>query len=249
MGSGFTYFNGIGCTVAPPYVLDSNSASYILSACPNDSRVYLGAYTNTSRSSPSLNLWQAVISVPAYSVPPDVPQPGTTYTLETLDNEFEQRSVQLGTRIWNVHTIADGTATPRWYEFDTGANSLVADGIWYATTTSSDWRPSIVMNGSGQTFGTWMSVDVPNKTNVAIHYIGGSGDSAGSGGGSVLYTSSQPLTGQTANGRDRDGDYSYITLDPSSYGSCAAYERAWLEGEDTSSANEWGTRLGLVGNC
>lgn len=249
-GTGFTFWGGSGCTIAPPYVLDNNPNTYLLVACPNDSRVYLGVLTNTSRSNASHLFWQAVIPVPAYSVAPDAPQPGVDYALETGDNEFEQRSVQFGSRIWNVHSILDGTATPRWYEFDTGANTLVADGIWFASGTSSDWHPSIVMNTIGETFGTWMSVDATNNLNLSLHFNGGSGDSAGSGAGGTLVTSTQPLLGQTfPPPRHRAGDYSYIALDPSVYTGCSANRRAWLEGEITAGFNLWGTQIGQVGNC
>jgi hypothetical protein len=250
MGTGFTFWGGSGCTIAPPYVLDNNPNTYLLVACPNDVQVYLGVLTNTSRSNASHLFWQAVIPVPGYSVAPDAPQPGVDYALETGDNEFEQRSVQLGSRIWNVHTILDGTATPRWYEFDTGSNTLVADGIWYASITSSDWHPSIVMNTAGETFGTWMSVDAPGNLNLSLHFNGGSGDNAGSGGGGTLFTSTQALLGQTFPApRHRAGDFSYIALDPSAYTGCSANRRAWLEGEITAGLNLWGTRIGRVGNC
>jgi hypothetical protein len=249
-GTGFTFFGGSGCTIAPPYVLDNNTTTYLLVACPNDSRVFLGAMTNTSRSNPNVVFWQAVIPVPAYAIAADAPQPGVDYALETGDNEFEQRSVQFGNRIWNVHTVAVGTATPRWYEFDTSSNTLVADGIWFASGTSSDWHPSIVMNTAGETFGTWMSVDAPRNLNLSLHFNGGTGDSAGSGGGGTLFTSAQALTGQTfPPPRHRAGDYSYIALDPSSYPGCAANRRAWLEGEVTAGSNLWGARIGRIGNC
>jgi hypothetical protein len=250
-GTSFTAFGGIGCNVAPPYVLDNNNTAYLLSACVNDNKVFLGAMTNTSRSNPSLKLWQARIPVTKYTMAPDAPQPGVDYALETGTNEFEQRSIQLGSRIWNVHTIAIvGTAAPRWYEFDPVSNTLVASGLWFASQTSSDWHPSIVMNTAGETFGTWMSVDARSGLNLSLHYNGGSEDSAGVGAGGTLFTSTQPLTGQTfPDNRHRAGDYSYIALDPSSYPGCDANRRAWLEGEVTAGINLWGTRIGRIGNC
>lgn len=249
-GTNFTIFGGIGCTVAPPLVLDNNVTSYIVTACPNDNKVYLGAMTNTSRATPKLVLWQALIPVPAYTVTPDAAQPGVSYALETGSNEFENRSIQLGSSLWNVHTVRVGTATPRWYKFDTVANKLVSNGIWFSTGTSSDWHPSITANLFGEVFGTWMSVDAPLNRNLSLHYISGSGNSAGSGSGNTLVTSTQPLTGQTfPAGRNRAGDYSYIALDPSAYGTCAATRRTWLEGEITFAANLWGTWIAEVGNC
>jgi hypothetical protein len=251
-------FGGSGCTVAPPYVLDNHGPTFTLVACPNDNKVYLGAMTNTGLSNVALNQWQATIPVAAYTVPPCAPQPGVDYCLETsLDNRFENRSTQIGTRIWNVNVVKAGTATPQWYEFDTGSNTLVNSDIWYATVTSSDWRPSIVVNtvgatGSsptGETFGTWMSVDSANNLNLQLRAIGGSFDNAGNGGGiTVGPASTQPLTNQTIEGRNRTGDYSYISLFPAAVGSCLANEFAILEGE-VSLGTTWGTRIGIVKHC
>jgi hypothetical protein len=263
-GFGVPVFGGSGCTVAPPYVLDNHGPSFTLVACPNDNGIYLGAMTNTGLSNVALTQWQAKIAVTAYTSPPCAPQPGVNYCLETGDARFENRSLQVGTRIWNVHTITVGTATPRYYEFDTSSNTWLTTGgnIWFASGTSSDWHPSIVANtvgvsGSaqvGETFGTWMSVDANNNLNLQLRAIGGPGDtvspaSAGFGAGiPVGAASAQPLTNQTVNGRFRSGDYSYISLYPGSVGSCLANEFAVLEGEVSLGTN-WGTRLGIVRHC
>jgi hypothetical protein len=249
-------FGGSGCTVAPPYVLDNGGPSYTLVACPNDNGVFLGPMFNSGLSNVSVTHWQAKVPVAAYSLPPCAPQPGVNYCLETGFNDFENRSAQIGNRIWNVHTItAAGLPTPRWYEFNTGTNTLVGSDVWFASGTSSDWRPSIVVNGvgatgsspTGETFGTWMSVDATN--NLQLRAIGGSFDNAGSGAGIAVGPASvQPLTNQTFNGRNRTGDYSYISLYPGSAFGCAANEFAILEGE-VSLGTIWGTRIGIVKHC
>jgi hypothetical protein len=259
LGTGFPIFGGSACTIAPPYVLDNGGPSYTLVACPDDNGVFLGPIFNSGLSNVSVTHWQAKVPVPAYSDPPCAPQPGVSYCLETGgNNRFENRSAQIGNRIWNVHVLlAGGTATPRWYEFNTGNNTLVGSGIWFASGTSSDWRPSIVVNGvgatgsspTGETFGTWMSVDATNNLNLQLRAIGGSFDFAGSGPGiAVGPASAQPLTNQTFQGRNRTGDYSYISLFPGPFGSCAANEIGILEGEVSLGPN-WGTRLGIVKHC
>jgi hypothetical protein len=262
-GFGIPVFGGSGCTVAPPYVLDNHGPSYTLVACPNDNGIYLGPMTNSGLSNVSVTHWQAKVPVSAYNAPPCAPQPGVNYCLDTSDARFENRSLQVGTRIWNVHTITDVTATPRYYEFDTSSNTLLTTGssIWFASGTSSDFHPSIVANtvgvsGSaqvGETFGTWMSVDATNNLNLQLRAIGGPGDtvsppSAGSGAGiAVGPASAQPLTNQTFNG-NRTGDYSYISLYPGPVGPCLANEFAILEGEVSLGTN-WGTRVGIVKHC
>jgi hypothetical protein len=257
-------FGGSGCTIAPPYVLDNHGPSYTLVACGNDNGIYLGAMTNTGLSNVGLNQWQAKVAVAAaWSVPPCAPQPGVNYCLETtLDNAFENRSLQVGDRIWNVHTeTASGVPTPRYYEINTSSNTIANDqttNYWFATATSSDWHPSIVANTvgatsspTGQTFGTWMSVDSANNVNLNLHAIGGTGDFAGEFGGvQVGPASATALTNQTfPDSRHRSGDYSYISLFPGPVGACQANEFAILEGEVAFNLTNWGTRVGIVKHC
>jgi hypothetical protein len=257
-GWGSGVFGGSGCTVAPPYVLDNGSPSYELVACPNDSGVYLGPVLNSGLSNMSVQHWQAKVAVGAYTVPPCAPQPGVSYCLDTSDNRFENRSAQIGNRIWNVHTVTFGTANPRWYEFNTATSTLVASNFWYRTGSSSDWHPSIVVNGvgavspnpTGETFGTWMSVDSANNRNLSLRAIGGSFDNAGGGTGGIDVgpPSATALTDQTYNG-NRSGDYSYISLYPAAAGACAANEWALLEGEVAFNLTNWGTRVAIVKHC
>jgi hypothetical protein len=261
-GFGVPLFGGSGCTVAPPYVLDNHGPTFTLVACPGDNGIFLGAMTNTGLSNVALTQWQAKIPVTAYTVPPCAPQPGVNYCLDTGDSRFENRSLQVGTRILNVHDVTVGTATPRWYEFDTSTNTLLGSGIWFVTGTSTDWHASIVANqvgvtGSqvvGETFGTWMSVDSANNLNIQLRAIGGPGDtvsppSAGVGAGiAVGPASATALTNQTFNG-NRSGDYSYISLYPGPVGSCLANEFAILEGEVAFNLTNWGTRVGIVKHC
>jgi hypothetical protein len=261
LGTGFPVFGGSGCTIAPPYVLDNGGPSYTLVTCPNDNGVYLGPIFNSGLSNVSVRHWQAKVPVTAYSLPPCAPQPGVDYCLETGFNQFENRSAQIGNRIWNVQTINTvGFAAPQWYEFETDNSTLVGSGLWFASGTSSDWRPSIVVNGVGATgssptgeiFGTWMSVDAANNSNLQLRAIGGSFDNAGGGAGiAVGPASAQPLTNQTVCNptcRNRSGDYSYISLFPAPAFGCAANEFAILEGE-VSLGTIWGTRLGIVKHC
>jgi len=114
-GQSFPVFGGSGCTIAPPYVLDDHGPSYTLVACPADNGVYLGPMYNTGLSNVSLTHWQAKVPVAAYTSPPCAPQPGVSYCLDTGDARFENRSAQIGNRIWNVHSITDVSDTTQCY--------------------------------------------------------------------------------------------------------------------------------------
>jgi hypothetical protein len=250
-GTSFNVFGGNPCRITPPYVLDQNVNSYFLTACPNDNKVTIKRMVNSSRLPPTYTA-QAAISVPAYTSPPTAPQPGVNYPLETsLSNAFENRTIQFGNNLWAVHTITDVSATPRWYHFNPSANTQLANGEWFRSGTSSDWRPHLTANLSGELFGTWMSVDSQNNVNLQVRYIGEQGNTtAGTGAGSLLAGSTQPLTGQTfPAGRNRTGDYSAAALEPTAIIGCAANRRAWIVGEKTASANVWGSQIGRIGFC
>jgi len=254
-GTSFLTFGDNACTVAPPYVLDENPQSFFLMACPNDNQVTVKAMANSSSTTPTLTT-QAVIPVAAYSLPPTAPQAGVDYPLETGFNQFENRSVQYADRLWNVHTVLANTATPRWYEFSTSSNSLLASSLWFATNTSSDWRPHLTANTLGEVFSTWMSNDAPRNVQLQVRMNGGQGASgsgvgtAGTGPGTALVTSSQALTGQTfPDDRHRTGDYGAAALDPSFVSGCGDNRQAFIVGETTAAADTWGSQIAQIGFC
>jgi hypothetical protein len=250
-GTGFAVFGGSGCTIAPPYVLDNNPNTYLLTACPNDNRLFVGVMTNSSRSNVSVFFWQWVIGVTGWTSAPTAPQPGVNYALETdTGNAFENRSYQLGNDLLNVHVITAGTATPKWYDINTASGTVTNSGLLFVNGTSSDWRPHLAVNGAGEVFSTWMSVDAANNVNLQFRFSGGQGFIAGGAPGTLLFQSTQPLTNQTfPAGRNRTGDYSAAALDPSSYGACGSTRRAYVVGETVFSAGNWGTQIARIGFC
>jgi hypothetical protein len=250
--------------VAPPYVLDDSGVDYLLAFCPGDNKVYIGSLTDTGLSNVNLFMWTAnTVSVfPFFGIPAQAPQPGVNYPLDTGDNRFENRSVQVGSRILNVATVnGDGFAAPAWFDFNIGASpfTLANAGFWAASGASSDWHPSINANTVGasfssplgEIFGTWMSTNVPGNVNLQLRAIGGTGDNVGTGPGIPVFTSPLPLTGQTdSKGIHRSGDYSYIAVYPAAALGCQAGEIGILEGETAAgTAGLWGTRIGIVKHC
>jgi hypothetical protein len=262
-----TFFGGSGCTVAPPYVLDDSGVDYLMAFCPGDNKVYIGSMTNTGLSNVSLHLWDNTVAVSDYGILANAPQPGTTYTLDTGDNRFENRSLQVGSRLLNTATVNGGgnNSAPAWYNFNIGVSphTLVAEAFWIASYTSYDWHPSINANtvaataGTplGEVFGTWMSTDVTAGVNVQLRAVGWIGDNPGPGQlafGIPVYTSTIPLTNQTdANGIHRTGNYSYIALYPAAALGCASPgEIGILDGETSGpAAGNWGTHIGIVKHC
>jgi hypothetical protein len=261
---GFTQFGGSGCTVAPPYVLDNNGVDYIMAFCPGDNKVYIGSLRDTGLTTASINLWDNTVNLAYYGLPPNAPQPGVNYPLDTGDNRFENRSLQVGGRLLNAATIGNsGPATASWYNFDISVSphTLAGNSLWFANgNTSSDWHPAINANTVGapagtplgEIFGTWMSVDATNNVNVQLRAIGGLGDTIGTLSGIAVFTSSIPLTNQTDSlGIHRSGDYTYIAMYPAAALGCSnAGELGILEGETSGpAAGTWGTRVAIVKHC
>jgi hypothetical protein len=259
-GTAFPVFGGGTCTIAPPLVLDNNGVDYIMQFCPGDSFVSIGSLTDTGLTTAAAHMVDNTVDVDLFGVPPNAPQPGITYDLDTGDNRFENRSLQVGSRIINTATVSGGSIfpIPAYYNFDIGVSPhiFVADGDFFASGTSYDWHPSIVANtvaapsGTplGEVFVTWMSTDT--TTNVQLRAGGWIGDS-GFTTGVPVFTSSIPLTNQTDSiGRHRTGDYSYITTYPAAVFGCQAGEIGILEGETSGpAAGLWGTHVGIVKHC
>jgi hypothetical protein len=260
-GANSSLFGGSGCTMAPPFVLDNSGVDYVITICPGGSVVYLASLRDTGLTTNSMHLWDAILPVSEHGVPPQASQPGTTYTLDTGDNRFENRSLQVGNRLINTAAVALGSfPAPAYYTFNIGVSppTVAAQGYFFASGTSDDWHPAINANtvgapsgtSLGEIFTTWMSTDPPAGVNVQLRAGGGIGDSPGSGGIPV-FTSTFPLTNQTDSiGRHRTGDYAYIATYPSAAIGCGAGEVGILEGETVGpAAGTWGTHIGIVKHC
>jgi hypothetical protein len=164
-----TAHGGNSCTVAPPLVLDNSSVDYLLSFCPGSNHVAVGSLKDVGLNTETFNAVDNTVAVANFGLPPDAQQPGTPYTLDTGDNRFENRSLQVGSRILNTATVVFGHfPAVAWYNFNVGAtpHTLVASRFLFAAQTSFDWHPSINANGIGSTdnplgevFATWMSTN------------------------------------------------------------------------------------------
>jgi hypothetical protein len=167
---GFTeIFTGGLCTIAPPYVLDNSGVDYLLQFCPGSDGVYIGSMRDTGLSTASVSMFDNGVIVSHNGIPPQAqqPAPNAGYPLDTGDNRFENRSLQVGNRIINTATIAIGSfSTPSWYIFDVSVSphTLVSEGYFYASGFSYDWHPAINANTLGATstsslgeiFATWI---------------------------------------------------------------------------------------------
>ena len=161
-------------------------------------------------------------------------------TLDTLDTRFVSASTQIGTSLFNVHTIALGTfPTPRWYELNVAARVVAQAGVFFGTGTSDDWNASIVVDDTRDVFVTWSSSNAFGSREGNPPYFPQvrtsarlSTDPAGViSSGVVVFESTLPYV------NFRWGEYSATTLDPNG-ASCA-----WGVNEKVNAATTWGSRF------
>jgi hypothetical protein len=239
-------------TLTPPIVQDSNATAYLLAADNGGAALNVYAGTNLSNQGQFSFALQAQIPV-TWAVPPSASQHTTALQLDTLDGRFVAPSAQYGNKLWNVHTIALGAyPAPKFYEIDTGANTLIQSGFFFESATSDDFNASIAANNADEAFVTWSATDPTLPHQAKVMFTGRqAGDSLGSmqQPAKRLITSTSALTGNTQNGVERWGDYSSVFLDSTPHGVCNANRRAAIFNEYIVDANTWGVQMGIVGFC
>jgi len=244
LGVSSPVFSGLDATLAPPHVLDSNASTYLLAAPNQTAALSLYRASNCGRSGTTL-VKQANVAVPAYAVPPDAVQPGTTDRLDTIDNRFQNRSTQYGDRLWNVHTLAlGGFAAPKWYEVNTTTNSIVQSDTFFRSGSSHDFNPSLHARSDGSMFVSWTATDPPAGVNAQVRYSGRlptDPASTTNEPGNALFTSPTFYNG-SSDTTERWGDYSAVVDDDST-----TLRRAYIVSEKINSTGVWGSRIGQIG--
>lgn len=229
-------------TIAPPIVLDQNGNTFLV--CAPTSGTTVRKYTMTNSSRPNLTAVVAsTITVPAYTFPPDAPQPGTTFLIDTLDGRFQNASTQVGNSLWQVHSInSGGFARPRWYEFNTSMDTINQSGLISTSATSWDFNPAIVADLSNtRTFVNYSSTDVAAGTNAQVRFASCKPATPAC---AMDATAPAEFTSSTFYAQDspsnRWGDYSAVTIDPTNP------DIAFLVNEYIQNATTWGTRIAEI---
>jgi len=90
----------------------------------------------------------------SYSAPPNVPQPGTTYLVDSLDGRLTQAVAHFDSSagaeaVWTQHTVAgSGRSMVRWYEFLPGSLTIRQQGQ-LASATDFYWNAAISPSSAG----------------------------------------------------------------------------------------------------
>lgn len=237
-GLGFSVpvFTGLVGTLAPPIVLDQNGSTFLLAGPPSGSTLTMYTATNTSHPS-STALASSSITVGSYTVPPSAHQFGTTDLLDTLDARFVNASTQNGVDLWQTHTVALGSFPgPFFYRINTSTHAVLQSGFYFASGSSDDFNTSIAANAAGDCFVTYTSTDSTVGINAQVRLSGKLSADGSILAGPVAFTSTTfyDASGDTT---ERWGDYSAVTLDPSSSST------AWLVNEQVNTSLLWGSHI------
>ena len=240
-GLGFSVpvFVNLCGTLAPPIVLDQNASTYLVCAPPAGNAVT--KYTMQHSSEPNATTLNAsAITVSSYTLPRSADQPGTDAKLDSLDARFVNTSAQVGNSLWQVHTVAfpaSGAPTPRFYEFDTTANTIKQTGYFFADNFSDDFNASIAADPSNtRVYVTWSSTNALKGTNAQVRFSG-----CKPAAGCVLDTTvPDEITSKTFSRLGRWGDYSAVTVDPQDP------DAAFLVNEYIIDNTTWGSRIAQI---
>jgi hypothetical protein len=169
-----------------------------------------------------------ILTVNPYDAPPNAPQMGTAFLLDTSDARMTQAVAALDPlrgrfAVWTQHTIAGGAGSKvRWYEIDPAGNTLLQSGnvkdpsLFFFNAAIS---PDRVVNGATTAFGS----DMVLNFNASSSSVAGSIQMLSKRGTNPI---SLPVVVKTSTGPDIDftcamnsnvcrwGDYGAATPDP-----------------------------------
>ena len=184
--------------------------------------------TKGSTGAPVVQTTGTAVTVPAYRVPADVPQPGTTDRLDSSDTRPTQavsavdplHAGKVG--LWTQHTVLGGLgAVVRWYEIDPAAHALLQSGTVSSTSQyvfNGAVSPDRVVRGTTKAFGGNMLISFDQgsaSSRVAVMVAGKRGTAALSAPVQLkLSTAVDRGFGTGCGGVCRWGDYAAATPDP-----------------------------------
>ena len=230
--------------IQPAHTYGSTTSEYLVGV--KDSNELRVRRINHPLTSPTLSI-MGTPNVPSFGSPPDAPALGSSTDLDTVGDRLMMAVYRADTNsLWTCHTISGGAgAACRWYELDpTGGYKqygTVSDGTWYY------FFPSLMVNQYGSVV---MAFTGSHSGAYAGCFYTGRLDSDPSGDMAtpVQYKAGEGYQSHIDGyGRNRWGDYSYTTLDPTDN------ITFWTIQEYGDTSNNWGTYLAVLdfndGDC
>jgi hypothetical protein len=185
-----------------------------------------------------------------------VPQPGTTNTLDMIDDRLMQkvqyRNIGGSESLWVVHNVltsSTGTVVPQWAQIDvTGGNIAampVQQQIYIPDTTLYRWMGSLAVDGNGN-----MALGYSTSSTAQYPSIAYSGRLATDPLNSLPQTETQLIAGlgsQTlmlgGSPVQRWGDYTAMSVDPAD--DCTFwYTNQYYDSPANGGSGNWQTRIG-----
>ena len=225
-------------TPVPTDQTDSRSTGWVVArpaSIPSAGATFLTLFkvTKSSTGAATIPTTGTSVSVTAYKVPASAPQPGTAFTLDTLDARPTQAVTAVDpkhgsvTALWTQHTVFGGAgAQVRWYEINPATHALIQHGTISSTslfTFNGAISPDRRVNGSTAKFGGDMVIAVNQSSTSALPALRVAskvGTNAISGL-QLMATSNAADTGfdctvNTTPNLCRWGDYAGASADPAS---------------------------------
>ncbi len=187
-----------------------------------------------------------------------VPQPGTTNTLDMIDDRLMQkvryRNISGTESLWVVHNVltsSTGTVVPQWAQIDVTGGTInttpVQQQIYAPDTVLHRWMGSLAVDNAGNMalgYSTSNSVS-PNFPSIAY-----SGRLAGDALNTLPQTETQLIAGSGSqtlsfSGQfvSRWGDYTAMSMDPSD--DCTFwYTNQYYGSPSNGGSGNWQTRIG-----
>ena len=224
--------------VAPP--LDRSTTArlaYFISTGSGAGSQLLKYRLDTINNSMTFN---TPIAIPAWTAPPNAPQPGTTLRIDTIDGRFQSNNVQIGAFVYGIHAINNGGfAAARLYKINAAANTAAV--IFTLTAPNvAVWGPSFALRDTAAATSGFLAFNYSSSTiNPSAALVLRRNDGVGGFIG-YTYAVGVPMTNSCQNGtRCRWGDYSATSLDPSNLNSAFGVAQ-YMTG---NSQFEWATKI------
>jgi hypothetical protein len=218
-------------TPVPANTADASSTGYIVAAHDDTNAPQSKVMVWHMASGPTL-VADGDLSVGSFGVPPSVPQPGSTYLLDSLDGRLTQ-AIQISDpsaggaeAVWTQHTVAgaSGRAVVRWNEFVPSTLSVLQEGE-IGSATDYIFNGAISPSSAGSDAAVFYNRGSGSTLAVIGAQTRGSSTSPGQmdAGEVVLGTSATfdqetLFQGNCTANPCRWGDYSGATPDPSNAG-------------------------------
>lgn len=195
----------------------------------------------------TLDTSPALLSVPSGPNPPTGDQPGPRQNFSLVDNRFTGSVAQIGGTIWatrcvGVSSPAGTNAAAQWFRINAATGAVMESGMIADNVGTTDYSfPSIAANLNGDVVIGFSSSNNEDRFNSAYAVVGRfDGVSTQFGPPVLLRAGVSDFVRLDTGGRNRWGDYSATTLDPTDP------RRFWTIQEFVSSTDIYSTQISEI---